>query len=459
MCVRLPLDLVGSEREHRVSVPIDLTPGGPPHPYPKRRISPASWIVIWALFCSVGACTALLLWPKGTPAQGVRFWLCVVGAPNAVFLMVLGCARATYETAYLRALYRNQHRQNWLHERVALAQRPLYILAQTYFLPVDDGTLATTIIAGKTVMTTQPPRKATGHVLHSRLPDMEPIAEFAPGEEENPFGDSSEVATDCRVAIGRPKPDGFSQVVTNVLAPLADTLRTLSLLGGKYTPVVRLAVTDSSTASVRLQHVRDGLSKLGFPSIVCEAATAYEGLMLVDQWLDAGEVRPLLVIAAEWYDAVPPSGSTEGGVAVLFGVDALIGSVEAVGTLHRPVTANPDSQIGVPEGLSISALWGSTSAPEVCHAWVSGFNPDHDHRLAAAFKDASFKGLADSSGIRIPDRIVGHAGSAAAWLSVAAAVESEAEGPQLILDQSRTVQSAILYANPPPKHENQAETE
>lgn len=457
--MRLPPHFVAREREHRLIVPVDLTRGGPPTPYPKRRLSLASWIVVWALFCSIGACTTLLLWPAGRQAQGIPFWLCVVGAPNALFLMVLGCARATYETAYLRALYRNQHRQNWQRKRIAYAQKPLYVLGYAYFLPLADGTLATTIIAGKTVMTTQSPRQTAGHILHSRLPDIESIVEFNLDNEAVSFGEDGAVDVARRPAPAKALPDGFVHVVTNVLAPLADTLRTLSQLGKKYTPVVRLAIADSDTAVVRLQHVRETLSRLGFPSIDCEASAANERLTLIDSWLDAGDSRPLLVIAAEWFDAAPPSGSTEGGVAVLFGVDPSIGSITAAGTLHRPVSGKPNVQGSVSESLSTTALWGRSPAPEVLQAWVSGVDPSYDQTLAAALKDASFQGLADSSAIHMPDRIIGHAGSAAVWLAVAAAVESGAQGPQLLLTLTETVQSAVLYAHPSLKHENRAESE
>jgi len=460
--MRLPSALIARQREHRLNVPVDLTPGGPPSQYPKRRLSRMWWIMIWALFCLIGvigAGIALLLWPTATPAQGARFWFCVAGAPNAAFLMVLGCARATYETTYLRALYRNQHRQKWRRARIAHAQKPLYVLAHAYYLPLADGTLATTIVAGKTVMTTQSPRNGAGHILHSRLTGIEPIAEPGPDDESGSFDENSAVDTARPPTVVRAKPDGFHHVVTNVLTPLVDTLYALSRLGMKYTPVVRLATTDANTAAIRLDHVREALSQLGLPSIECDVAASNKGLMLIDDWLDEGEKQPLLVIAAEWYDTPPPSGSTEGGVAMLFGVDASIGSVTAVGTMHRPVMTNLDIQSSAIQALATAALWGHASPPEVRHAWVSGLDSNYDQPLAAALKGASFSGLADSSAIHEPDRIIGHISSGAAWLAVAAALESGVEGPQLILDQFRTVQSAILYAHPSLQHENRAELE
>jgi hypothetical protein len=459
MRVRLPPNLIDSQREHRLNMPVDLTPGGPPSQYPKRWPSRVWWVVIWALFCSIGAVIALLLWPTATPAHGARFWFCVAGAPNAAFLMVLGCARATYETAYLRALYRNQHRQNWRRARIAHAQKPLYVLAQAYYLPLNDGTLATTTISGKTVMTTQSPRNGAGHILHSRLPDIEPVTEFELDDESGSFGEGGSVNTTRPRTAAQAKPDGFHHVVTKVLTPLVDTLHTLRLLGRDYTPVVRLAITDATTAAARSEHVREALSLLGFPSIECEVVASEKGLMLVDDWLDAGEHKPLLVIAAEWYDAPPPSGSTEGGVALLFGMDALIGSLRAVGAIHRPVMTKPQIRGITIEELATAALWGQASPPEVRHAWISGLDSNYDQPLAAALQGASFLGLADSSAIHSPDRIIGHIGSGAAWLAVAAAIESGVEGPQLILSQTRTAQTAILYAHPSLKHENLAELE
>ncbi|KQR78473.1 hypothetical protein ASG35_08515 [Burkholderia sp. Leaf177] len=447
-------------------MPVDLTPGGPPSPYPKRRFNLVSWIVIWAVFCSIGACVALLLWPASLPAASAKFWLFVVGMPNAAFLLVFGCARASFETAHLRALYRNQHRQNWLRNRISYAQTPLHVLTQTYLFPVDNEALAATIISEKNVLASQSPRASTGRVLHSRLPDIEPDVDYQHAQEENASAENTEgsdIAVVRDIGKSQTKPDGFSHVIANILAPLADTLRALSRSKSKYIPVARIIVVDADTASSRLKHVHDALSELDLAAIGCEVVAANDGLMLLDEWLDVGETRPLLVIAAEWYDVVPPVGSTEGGVAILFSRDSEIhlaaDSLKTIGRLHRPVAINVQNAMGVTRELAMSALWGKTSASEVLHAWISGFDPDFDKRLASALKNASFEGLANLSAIHIPDRIIGHAGSAAPWLAIAAAIESGEEGPQLILNQSGTAQSAILYANPPPKHENRAETE
>ena len=82
-------------------MPVDLTPAGLARPYPPRpRLLP--WAGVWVACNVFGAAAALLLWPKGVLAQGARFWLCVFGIPNLVFLFLLGIRQTVF--AGLRAL-------------------------------------------------------------------------------------------------------------------------------------------------------------------------------------------------------------------------------------------------------------------------------------------------------------------------------------------------------------------
>ncbi|MFL9903875.1 hypothetical protein PQR71_38090 [Paraburkholderia fungorum] len=436
-------------------MPVDLTRGGQPSAYPAHGPRFLPWLGIWALCFASGACAALLLWPAHTPTQGAWFWLCVVGAPNALFALLFGVARTGYETAYLHALYRNQHRQNWLRERIAGAQRPLYVLGYAYHLPLGDNALAPTIIAGESIMTAQKPRNGAGHILHTRLPDIEPTVMHEPDVDqgETASEDGAAKTTDLS-EVARVKPDGFGLVIQQLLSPLAATVHVLSQSGPQSMPVVRLVTARPDNASSRVQLVREALSHHRLPPLACNAASADDGLMLADTWLDAREQRPLLVIAAEWYDAPPPTGSTEGGVAILLCADA--SAAQAVGTLHRPVATALNT---LEEDLPMAALWGKAMAEEVRHAWISGIGAEHDGDLTHAFGEASLTGIASTDAQHFPDRILGHAGAAAGWLAIVAAVESGTAGPQLIINQTQTVQAAVLYAHPKTTHEDRAEAE
>lgn len=47
-----------------------------------------------------GLVVVLLVWPKGEPASGRKFWSWMVWDPNGLFLVLLGFARAVYKTLW-----------------------------------------------------------------------------------------------------------------------------------------------------------------------------------------------------------------------------------------------------------------------------------------------------------------------------------------------------------------------
>ncbi|OTP77125.1 hypothetical protein [Caballeronia sordidicola] len=438
---------------HRLTMPVDFKPGGSPLAYPSRGSGFLAWLGIWALCCAIVSGFVLLIWPASMPANGVFFWFCVAGVPNGFFLILAGFARAVYETAYLHALYGNQHRQKWNRERVAYAQRPLYVLDYAYHLPLGAEKLALAVLSGKPLIAMQNTRTGVDRVLHMRFPDSESLVATADADDDL----EAEIATPMNasnVEAGPTAQDGFCGILRQLLLPLANSLRALSRSDSKHSPAVRLVVNDPDVACRRLEQLSDALAVLSLPPLECDVAHVSDGLMLVDAWLDANERRPLLVIAAEWHDKSPLAGSTEGGVAVLLSSGASIGPPAAVATLHRPVAVNLDS---LGDGITNAILWGNTTAAKVKRSWVTGINLEDDPTLASAFSKASLSTVDDPHAYVSPGRIVGHLGPGAGWLAIAAAIESGMNDPQLIINRTETVQSAVLYAHPRSTHEDRAQ--
>ncbi|WP_350260390.1 type VI secretion IcmF C-terminal domain-containing protein [Paraburkholderia bonniea] len=370
-------------------MPINLSAAGTPGRYPSRLPHLISWFVVWAACCGAGIVITLLLWPPGKSTQSAWFGFCIAGVPNLVFLLLIGIARAGYETQYLHALHWNQHRREWLRRQVKRARQPLYVLACSSYLPLDGKGLAQAVMEAKPLLRAQPPRTGIGLIEHLRLPDIVPIAISG---EEDAF-DAADKDIEANGDAGTKGLDGIDHIIEQVLAPLADTLHALCQPGVKYLPVVRLlTVIRSAENEPRLQQVRHALACLGLPPFECKVAAAAEDLMLADTWLDAREPGPLLVMALEWHDATPPSGSTEGGVAVLLGAQAAVGPVTAVGTLHRPVACSLDNLGG---NLRMAMLWGKAVAAKIHTVWVSGFDVRDDIALAHAFDDASLTNIAN----------------------------------------------------------------
>jgi hypothetical protein len=439
-------------------MPVDLSAAGLPSVYPTNRPRFATWLIIWALCCGIAVPVALLLWPSGEPARGTWFWICIAGAPNALFLLLLGIARAGYEAAYVHALYRNQHRQVWLSKRISDAQRSLQVLGVGYCLPFEDKRLAEAATSPTPLLTAQTPRSGSGRIVHGRF------AEGAPLPLEGPFDDGPPPATNDAKQDGASEPssaiDSVSPAVwmiAHALAPLTGSLHALSQYGNSFAPAVRVLVP-ADDAEPHMQHVRHALHLAGLPMFDCSAVPAADGLLLADAWLDAAEKRPLLVIAAEWHDgrSMPAIGSTEGSVAVLLGpgVFQLPELVTVLGMLHRPV-AYDFAMLG--DTLANAVLWGKVEATSIKTAWISGLDATHDTALLAALGNASLTSVAQLGAQRRVDRIIGRAGVADGWLSIAAAIESGVAGPHLILHNTRTAQAAVLHVNPLPSHDQSDE--
>ncbi|WP_235180621.1 hypothetical protein [Ralstonia sp. AU12-08] len=396
----------------------------------------------------------LLLWPAGTPARGPQFWLCVVGIPNAVFFAALAIARTIYEADTLHARFRNRHRAVWLRGRIVTAQRPLQVLGAGYCLPLGGKLLGEVLKERTSFLQARVPRSGTGRVLHNRFADDDPILH----EDSNVPGlADGEPSEDIDAGHGE-APHPFTpvppavRVIAHALASVADSVRALSQYGPEYAPAVRV-LSAPETADERVEQVKQALQRAGLPDLECIAVPATDGLLVADAWLDAGEQRPLLVVAAQWHDVLT-AGSTEGGVAVLLGLGAfqLPETIRVLGLLHRPVA---DQLEGLEAVLANSVLWGKTDAASVTAAWITGLDGSHDTNLLAAMRGAGLAGVAKQETQRRPDPLAGHAGAAGGWLSVAAAMEG-AGGTQLILhtpSSTSIVQAAILHVNGPMKQE------
>ncbi|WP_059410628.1 hypothetical protein [Cupriavidus basilensis] len=414
-------------------MPIDLTPAAAARPYPKQGPRLVPWLLIWVAFATLGAALVILFWPVSWPAKGFGFWFCAAGIPSLAYLLALSLVRLPFELHWFRAYGDNVVRQEWKDKKQVQAQQPLQVLGIGYCLPVGGQTLASVVAAGQSVQKAQKARKGPSMVVHSRfdegnVSDLPVAHSFADNEAQE--AESRQVAT-VTLKIGE------------ALVPLAASLTALSQYGPVFAPVVRVLARDE-VASLRLQQVRDALAQAGLSQLECRTEPVSDRLMVADAWLDARDRRPLLVVAVEWYEQDPPAGSTEGCVAVLLnaGYYKVPEPVTVLGKLHRPLKGEARAL----DHLLMNALkWGRTESAAVQQAWISSPDSDHDRAWPTACKAATLERIAQTEAQHRLDRLVGNAGLINAWMSIAAAVESHAQGPQLIVDGN---QAAILYVFP-----------
>ncbi|MCA7887318.1 hypothetical protein LGM58_29460 [Burkholderia contaminans] len=424
-------------------MPVDLSQAGLPNPYPSRPRFWPWWFCIWLACAVLGAATTLLMWPKGERAGGPWFWFCVVGIPNGFFGFLFAIERARYEAMWYRAYHRNLHRDRWLAERIRVAQQSLRVLGVGYCLPLNDQTLAQAIDAGVRLPRQQQPRLGAGVVEHCRFDD--PL-ELSDETDETDEADVADPTEESDAVADTPPKRPVTQLtlrIAEALEPLAASLHVLTHYEAAHWPKVRV-LAEPGEEALREDEVRDALQMVGLPPLTVLPIPASDGLLLADAWLDTCEACPLLVIATAWQEERPPTGSTEGCVAMLLdaGFFALPEGVNAMATLHRPVEGNADE---IEYGFANAMIWGKSDVAAVTRAWVTRAVK----RCNPALRIANLEALANNEAQYDLTYIVGDFGCASGWLSVAAATEcGAANAPQLIIDG---VQSAVIHVLPGPR--------
>jgi hypothetical protein len=252
------------------------------------------------------------------------------------------------------------------------------------------------------------------------------------------MADEEETPTD-NAAVPK-KADPVVQMIRVALEPLAGSIQALTRYETAYWPQVRV-LTEPDVANMRLTQVCAAMHLAAFPPLEVRAVPAANGLLVADVWLDTHESRPLLVIAAMWYDDDIDESLAEGCVAVLLdaGCFRLPQEVSRKAALHRPVAGDSAE----PEyGFANAAIWGKADAASVTRAWITRPVENCDRALNAAGFVIAAKDAAQS---RL-DRMVGDMRAANGLLAIAAAIESGAsDGSQLVVDG---LQSAILHVLP-----------
>ncbi|MEF9438851.1 hypothetical protein OWS73_02460 [Burkholderia sp. 1B3(2022)] len=434
----LSIDLVVTERPLRI-MPVDLSQAGRSSAYPSHPRLWPWWFCIW-LACAVsGAAIALLTWPKGERAGSPWFWFCVVGIPNGLFGLLFAIERARYEAMWYRAYHRNLHRDRWLAERVRVAQQPLRVLGAGYCLPLNGQTLVEAIRAGARLPRFQQPRYGAGVVEHCRFDDPLEISDETDDVDKiDEAGDSETDASED--ALPNHPITQLAYRIAEALEPIAASLQALTHYEAIHWPKVRV-LAEPGEEALREQEVHDALQLAGLPPLAVSAVPASHGLLIADAWLETRDACPLLVIATAWHEEWPPTGSTEGCVAVLLdaGVYRLPEGVPVMASLHRPVEGKPDE---IEYGFANAVIWGDTDSDAVTRAWTTR----SVKRCNQGLRIANLATLANSDAQYDLTYIVGDFGNASGWLSIAAAIECGAvDAPQLIVDG---VQSAIIHVLP-----------
>jgi hypothetical protein len=414
-------------------VPVDLNQIGPPKQYPRAGLQIRLWSIVWIACALLIGGAVILFWPRNVPAQGLLFWSLLTGLPNAAYIALVAWNRTCIESAHLHVLFYNDHRERHRAELIAEGQRALLVLGYAYSLPLKNGTFAQSVIAGPALLASRPTRDGSAILRHTRLPENDEAI-------DTPEPSAIDVLT--QLPLTRE-----GKLIAHVLTPLVDTIT--SMIANGTPPAIRLITQDDSSTGPALAQIDFVMRAFDLPTLDCKAVGSSAGLMLIDAWLDAKSPRPLLVIAIELHEIAPP-GSAEGGVSLLLASQGtcLPQKIAPCASIHRPVEV-PDDNLA--KGIALTALWGNVDPQAIEHAWITGFGEQEHVLIADACRRTGLTTLVNHSRRHNPDNAIGYTGAAAAWLSIAAAIEHGVLNPQIILNRTQAVEAAVVrvHSSPP----------
>lgn len=413
-------------------MPVDFDKLPPEEPVPDDPPSRLVWTIVFFVMVFAGVFLVLFLWPKEEPTRAPWFWVCVFVYPLGIASFVVLRRYSVYEGRRLDAIVWNEARKEYVDEVFEQASQPLAILAASYRFASDAKEDAFAKLLDGSVMLE--PRVAP-------KPDARPVnARWF----EKPDADEDGVRFDTDDKRRR---HVMAWAFGAVIDEVADAVRSMppDLKLTAQLVVPGTARTEEIAASWHAQW-----QKVDGRMLKAEVLPDIADLMYVDTWLDRveqnsdQEARLLVIVQLNAVlQAMPPDGSAESVVAILFVPEAVRRkfNLASVALMHRP---NGTSDCSVDAALARAVQWGKVQTSEIKGVWRGGVD--------GATANATTAALARTSIGTKPadlDYMVGHAGEAAPWLSMAFAAKAAARdgSTQLVVATSQTKACFAVVSN------------
>lgn len=398
-------------------VRLQAVPAGVPMPTPPRRMV---WLLLFFILTTVGVVLTLLLWPKGMPTSGARFWLILLGVPPLIWALLFGFRLHAFDEQLNYAILRNQLREERLASETRRGQRAISVIASLYETAMGNADMDVRLTNGGDGFRLIVPPEGTEAVRCSTLP-------------------KSLRGTDLTSTL-------VVALLEHLLRRMSDDLQAIP----KNAPVHVWLQIDAGIDDAALEAAWHDASKDLLPKVASlRLMKPSTGVFILDQWLDAADSelgRGVLLAVALQLRQTPVDQEGEAVAAVLCHLGP--NHAARLADIHRPVAFDPSNlQAQYAEAL----LWGAHDAQSFDALWTSGFEPEFLNSMKSVI-DASQFGEARTEGHQQfnLDTALGQTGVASGWLGVAAAIERcrREIAPQLVAT-SENGYHRMLVISPP----------
>jgi hypothetical protein len=213
-------------------------------------------------------------------------------------------------------------------------------------------------------------------------------------------------------------------ILVQVLVDLAQTLGQLP----DETPLALLLEVDSGLPEHTLRRVwRQAWTESG----IRQSTTPVEGqgLAALDQWLDQRIAdQALLMVVAAQFAPEQPEETAEAVVGLLLGNRLTQTTLPPIAYLHRPEQEREPSPDALLYATRQALDWVPLDAESIEHVWRVGGNAQREVAISTVLAQLP---MAVTHNL---DTLLGHPGTASAWLAIVAATQTlqRGVGPQFI---------------------------
>lgn len=413
---------------------------------PEKPPSKFIWVPIFLALTLAGIAATVFSWPNRQSTHTVWFWVWIVIYPVLSATFIVSRCFSFYEGRRLDAQAWNSARKRYIEHAFDLASVPMSVLEATFVAIEDENNALTALLNGELALKAQSSIADAGTITARWLKPNELEHEtWERGPDTNRQKDVLKWV--LRRLLDRTSPV-ISQIPSEVplrvnLQVFADALR-----------------VDVSTVWSEIWAER----KLRPAPINIECAP----LSSVESWLDSNDFalkRSAILLVSVNLNKIlsenPPQNSAEAGVMLLVAHQNAVAKCikPPIALLHRPSRGrHPDT---LARAVRYALRWGKTQASSIGNLWLTGIGEATSVTVHHALSQVGVR--ADRSG-PLPEidveRVVGHAGVAAPWLSVALAIEmiKKTALPQLVMLQDDGIFSMVVVAPPPSDDVKQHQT-
>lgn len=343
------------------------------------------WLCFFLFMLFAAVIITLFVFRPKSDDNYLLFWCQAIIFPSVAWLLIFSLRFHLYERNVIYVQSWNQHHDDRRNELIEFAQRPLVLVSSSMITGAGTHGHAQAISQQVLKIASTKPINAQVPIPHSAI------------ARDESFGSQMEL-------------------LTHVLISLKNNLRLPDIEILNIHPLNIKLLHDTGLTDSEVQKVWNTCWNKNLPSnVVIDFVKKDRGVMVLDEWLDElqNDYGYLLVVSVQLYQQTKIN-SAEAAIAMLFAGSRIQELPEqSFIKVHRP--AEGETELALNEAL----LWGKQNPSDVGGIWCSEGQIPYITDSLIAFNEAAGK-LPDVYSV---NSALGHAGSAAGWLTLVIACE------------------------------------